>query len=408
MNDKPDHFRQNNDFWIFGILVCAIIIAVIILTALAFDIPASPAVPGSAQEIRIGAIYNLNGSQSSLDIPSARGAELAAADLNRNGGVNGRNISLLVVDGRSDPDVIREAATKLINDDKVTVLIGMSDTDMVLPAARVAADAKHIFVTSGATSPLLPDQVPGYLFLAAFGDNAQAAAGAEFARTELNASRAFVVTDSSMEYTRLLSQYFSKRFISAGGSIVGNAGYDGTSGNYESVIVGTDISGQKPDVIFIACGPQDCGNVTRTIRAAGITAPVIGGDSMDSPALAEYAGQDAGNIFFMTHADIGNDSGDRNMAPFIAEYEQEFNETPTAFAALGYDTVNIVAEAARLSQSGDLRDGIWSIHGYDGLTGTYSYANRSFIPQKSVTIMELKNGTMISHGEWTPAVVPAP
>jgi branched-chain amino acid transport system substrate-binding protein len=250
--------------------------------------------------------------------------------------------------------------------------------------------------------------VPGYLFLAAFGDNAQAAATAEFARSDINASRAFVITDSSMEYTRLLSQYFSEQYTATGGVVSGNASYDGNFDNYAAAIAGAGISGAQPDAVFIACGPQDCGNVTRAVRAAGISAPVLGGDSMDSPALAMYAGPDAGKIFFTTHADIGNDSGDRNMAPFIAEYEQKFNETPTAFAALGYDTVNLVAEAARLSPSTDLRDGIWAIRGYDGLAGTYSYANRAFIPQKSVTIMELKNGTMVSHGEWIPRTVPVP
>jgi branched-chain amino acid transport system substrate-binding protein len=52
---------------------------------------------------------------------------------------------------------------------------------MALAAARVAAVSHRVFLTSGATSPELPGAVPGFLFLACFGDNAQASAAAEWA-----------------------------------------------------------------------------------------------------------------------------------------------------------------------------------------------------------------------------------
>jgi branched-chain amino acid transport system substrate-binding protein len=136
---------------------------------------------------------------------------------------------------------------------------------------------------------------------------------------------------------------------------------------------------------------------------------VLGGDSLDSPHLAKEAGPDAGRIFYTTHADISASSGDPDMTAFISRYEKKYHETPNAFAALGYDTVNIVAEAIRASPSStDLRAGLWSVNRYNGLTGTISYAGHSQVPQKSVTLLELRNGTPVSHGERIPQEVPAP
>jgi branched-chain amino acid transport system substrate-binding protein len=366
----------------------------------------TPADSGSADAIRIGAIYNTNGSQSSLDIPSAQGARLAAQEINERGGINGRNVVLIEKDGRSNTTEIAAAANQLINEDHVQVLIGMSDSDMVLPAAQVAAKSGIVFVTSGATSPLLPAQVPGYLYLACFGDNAQAAAAAEFAGADLHATKAAVITDQSMEYTRLLSRYFTERFTTGGGTITGTVQYEGGAGNYTSAGIMSGLGSARPDVVFVACGPADCGAVIRAVRDAGITAPIIGGDSLDSPQLASEVGPGADRIYYTTHADISTSSSDRNVSAFIRQYYLQYGEEPNAFAALGYDTVNVVAQA--MTASPDLRHGFAAIQRYDGLTGTISYRNQSQMPDKSVTIMEIKNGTVVAVGERMPRVVPAP
>jgi branched-chain amino acid transport system substrate-binding protein len=146
--------------------------------------------------------------------------------------------------------------------------------------------------------------------------------------------------------------------------------------------------------------------VIRAVRDAGITAPIIGGDSLDSPQLASEVGPGADRIYYTTHADISTSSSDRNVSAFIRQYYLQYGEEPNAFAALGYDTVNVVAQA--MTASPDLRHGFAAIQRYDGLTGTISYRNQSQMPDKSVTIMEIKNGTVVAVGERMPRVVPAP
>ncbi len=132
----------------------------------------------SQAPIRLRAVFNLTGGQASLDVPSRNGAVLAAEQINAAGGVLGRQIELLTVDGETDTTVLAARTGELIAAG-VSAVFGLSDTNAVLAAAPVAAAANIFFVTSGATSPQLPQQVPVYLYLACFGDNEQAAAAAE-------------------------------------------------------------------------------------------------------------------------------------------------------------------------------------------------------------------------------------
>jgi len=171
--------------------------------------------------VTIGALYNLTGAQKNLDVPSSEGARLAVDQSNESGGVLGRRVSLLLVDGQTKPELIAEETGWLFKRaPAVSGLIGFSDTDMVLAAAPVAAKHRRVFLTSGATSPQLPAAVPEYLFLACFGDNVQAAAGAEWAYDSRKARTVAVLYNEDTSYTRLLRGYFETRFKELGGKIL--------------------------------------------------------------------------------------------------------------------------------------------------------------------------------------------
>jgi ABC-type branched-subunit amino acid transport system substrate-binding protein len=174
--------------------------------------------------VRIGAIYNLTGGQSSLDSPSLDGARLAVERINARGGLLGRRVELLERDGQTNEAVVKRAAASLVASG-VSAIVGLSDTDQVLAAAPIAASAGVPFVTSGATSPRLTSQIPNWLFLACFGDNAQAAASAQYATDRLGARTAAVVYDRDLDYTRLLARYFERSLRAQGGQVLVTADY---------------------------------------------------------------------------------------------------------------------------------------------------------------------------------------
>lgn len=355
----------------------------------------------------LGAIYNLTGTQAALDVPSAQGARLAVEEINRDGGLFGRQVRLVVEDGESRPAVVKTKTAELLNKFRFTLaLMGLSDTDMVLAAAPVAARSHRLFLTSGATSPRLPAQIPEYLFLACFGDNVQAAAGAEWAYQFLSVRTASVLFNSSESYTRLLQGYFQTRFRQLGGQVISVESY--TRENLSEAVHRL----RKADIIFLSAEvPSEALRAVLLLRNAGISAPILGGDGFDSEDL--WAQQPkVSNVFFTTHAYLGPDNPDPQVAAFRKAYSQAYpGSTPGAFAALGYDTVRLVLVAIAQADGTDpegVRKALAGIRRFDGITGTLSYRAGSRIPSKSVTILRVEHGQRKMVRQLLPSRVPPP
>jgi branched-chain amino acid transport system substrate-binding protein len=342
----------------------------------------------TGQIVKIGAIYNLEGSQSPLDLPSARGARLAVQEINAHGGIDGREIELILCDGKSDPAKVRECAKGLLNEN-VSAMMGLSDTDMVLAALPAAAGAGIPFVTSGATSPGLAEEYRG-LFLACFGDNVQAAAGAEYAYNKMGLKTCALLADGDMEYARLLAGYFKERYLDLRGKIVMEANINGT----DLMNLSRAVRDKNPDMIYLAARPDEAGAMVVVMRRAGVQSPVFGGDSLDS---AELRREGMGRIVFSTHALIDERSPSTGM--FAKAYRAEYGHPPeNAFSALGYDTVNLLADAIDRAGSGDpqaILKALDNTSGFKGVTGEISYQNGSRIPNKGVTMVLLNNGKVV-------------
>jgi branched-chain amino acid transport system substrate-binding protein len=350
---------------------------------------------GSGQMIKIGAIYNLEGSQSPLDLPSARGAMLAVKEINALGGIDGRKIELILCDGKSDPAKVRECAFGLL-DENVSAMMGLSDTDMVLAAVPAVAGAGIPFVTSGATSPMLAGEYRG-LFLACFGDNIQAAAGAEYAYNEMDLKTCSLLVDGDMEYARLLAGYFKEWYLDLGGEIRMEAFINDSDLRNLSQAVGD----KGPDMIYLAAGPEEAGAIIEVLRRAGIQSPVFGGDSFDSPVLRR---EGMGRMVFSTHALM--DERSPTTGEFARAYRTEYGYPPeNAFSALGYDTVNLLADAINRAGSGDpkaILEALENTSGFKGVTGEISYQNGSHIPNKDVTMISLTDGRIAGSEIVTP------
>lgn len=360
-----------------------------------------------SKPVQLGALYNLGGAQADLDLPSSRGAQLAVRQINEAGGVLDRKLELLLEDGKTDTMVIRQKVEAMLDQTPdLVALLGLSDTDMALAAAPAAKAAKRVFLTSGATSPRLPAQVPDYLFLACFGDNVQAAAAAEWAFDELSARTAVVLYDSLDTYTLLLHQYFVSRFVSLGGTVLTAKGYN--PDNTSQIGQGLPAA----DVVFLSAAIVDrIAPIVRQLRQQGITSPVLGGDGYDSES-GWAANPDISDVFYTTHAYLGADNTKAMVQNFRNAYSAAYSGSqPDAFAALGYDAVNLLADAIRRAGTTDpeaVRQALAATKDFQGITGVIRYENGGQIPRKSVSMIEVKNGQTSLKAEVVPVVVPDP
>ena len=392
--NRPPHASRNGRW----VRLCGMAISALALVCVGASAAERPIV--------IGAMYNLTGGQEDLDVPSLRGARLAVDEANKKGGVLGRQVELVVRDGHTKPKVIARETAKLFKQaPQVAGVFGFSDTDMVLAAAPVAAKHKRVFITSGATSPKLPHEVPRYLFLACFGDNVQAAAGAEWAVKTLKARTAVVLYKKTSTYAKLLHGYFQTRFKQLGGKVLIVRPY--TLATIKDAVKALP----KADLIYFAAQPDDVVAGVAALRGAGIAVPILGGDGLDIGAAWQQVAH-ADDIYFTTHAYLGADNPDARVQAFRAAYAKAYpDKDADAFSALGYDTARLLMAAIK-SAGGTkpqaVRKALAATHDFGGVTGTISYRGGSRIPAKSVSIIAVMHGRQSLAASVLPTKIPPP
>jgi branched-chain amino acid transport system substrate-binding protein len=337
--------------------------------------------PVLAAPVKIGAVYCNVGDQKALDEPSWRGAQAAVALRNKSGGINGRPVELIRIAADSTPNAVASAVRSALQaNPDMAGLIGLSDSDLALAAGREANRAGRVFVTSGATSPLLPSQVGGRFFLACFGDNVQAAAAAEWLRAR-GAKKAAVVYNKSQTYTRLLGRYFTEAFEAAGGSVSSMVAF----GNGEEIGLAEDW--KSCDAIFLSAESADeAAKAVAKLRGAGFTGPVMGGDGYDNPSF--WTGNPlAKNVFYTTHAYPARGPGSAGPATLSAFRANYRGGTPDAFSGLGFDAARVLMDG--LARGGkDLARQIRQGTDVDGVTGPITYLGCSRVPSKPVAIVD--------------------
>jgi len=358
----------------------------------------------SHNSISIGTIYNLEGTQAILDVESARGARMAFAEIDAEGGVSGRKVQQFEARGVTEAGEVHDAtATLLARNPEILTVIGLSDTDMAKAAAGAVTAFDRVFITSGATSPRLPSEFPGHVFLACYGDNVQAAAAAEWMYRDLAARDILVLYDDTFEFTRLLTGYFRKSWKDISGKDVSAIKVDPQS---------PDVlreSFQGVDAIYLGLQTAESAIGTiRALRAAGFEGPIIGADGFDARSTWEK-NVDISGVYFTTHGYFGVDSPDPQARAFGRRFEKMYpGDTPTAFAGLGYDTVRLAVLASRNAiTANDVAQTLSGISAFKGVTGTLSYTEGS-VPRKTVTILNVKAGTVRYQSEIMPEFVSTP
>jgi branched-chain amino acid transport system substrate-binding protein len=249
------------------------------------------------------------------------------------------------------------------------------------------------------------------MFLAAFGDNVQAAAGAEYALDTFGDS-AYLLWDKGQTYTTLLAEYFKARFTEAGGTLVAEDTYESDATDFAAQIAKIKALPEQPAFYYVAAMPGNIGIVVKQMRDAGLTGPIIGGDGYDTPDLPAIAGPASNDVYFTTHALMDANGGTEPIKAFMAAYEAKFGHpVENAFAALGYDTVYLLKDAIERAGSMDgqaLKGAIETTADFPGITGSITFSPDSHVPQKGVTVIEVVDQAFTLAAEVVPTSVPAP
>jgi len=353
----------------------------------------------ASKDIKIGVVYELTGSTASFGTAAANGAKLAFKEINANGGVLGKQISIAVADNKGEPSESSNAMTKVISQDKVIAVTGFTTSSNGIAGSTVAEANKIPFVAAATTNPKVTldentGKVKNYTFRVCFIDPFQGTVGANFVLNSLKAKNAAVMIDNSSDYSKGLSKFFKEAFVKGGGNVVIEEAYLQNDQDFKTVL--TKIKATNPDVIYVPGYYGEVGKIIKQAREIGITVPFVGGDGWDSPKLAEIGGADAlNNSFFTNHYSV-EDNSPKSKA-FLDAFQKEYGQVPDAMAVLGYDAAYALVDAIKRANSTDpekIREALANTKDFQGVTGSLTL-NDTHDAIKSAVIIEMKNGKQV-------------
>ena len=376
-----------------------------VLAGLAGLALATAAGAAQAQDtIKIGALYNLTGGLSSLDGPSLNGAKLAAKQVNETGGLLGKKVELIAFDTKTDQQETAKAAQRILTEG-IVAGIGQSDTTFVMAAAPLFQEKGIPFATSGATHPMLPQWVGNHMFMTPFGDDDQSYAIADYAYDKLGARNVVVWTDNSMDFTKALSKFFIERFEERGGKVINKGVFMMGDTDFSAQIARLQATDPKPDALFASAIPSEAGLIVKQVREQGLDMPIVSGDGFDTELVSTTPGPELANkVYFSTHTYRADDRPE--VQKFIKDYTAEYGREPeNAFAPLGYDAFNLVADAIKRAGSAEpakIRDALEATRGFKGVTGEISYTRKSMVPPKPISVISVNGGKYNVEEIWLP------
>lgn len=349
-----------------------------------------------ADTIKVGANLEMTGGSASYGISSKNAIELAFKEINEKGGINGKQLELVVADNKSEAAEATNAMQKLVSQDNVVAVIGPNLSSSVIAASAINNSAKVLDIAPMATNPYVTvDQASGktkdFNYRTCFIDPFQGTVMAKFATAELGVGNAAILIDNSSDYAKGLAQFFKENFVKEGGAVTAEESYLQKDTDFKATL--TKIKATNPDFLYVPGYYQEVGLIVKQARELGMNMPIAGGDGWDSAKMPEIAGAAALNNTYFSSLYSPEDSSDINKN-FVAAYEKAYGQKPDVFAALSYDSALLVAEAIKNAGSTEpakISEAMAKISGFSGVSGSVTFDDKHN-PVKSAVILEYKDG----------------
>ena len=281
------------------------VIALIAVTACASPTSppsASASAPPSADEIRIGAVFPLEGNAAGLAKEELAGVQAAADFVNTDGGINGRRIVLDVRDLESAADAL--AVMTALKADGAAVVVGAYSSALSIPASQAASDAGLVYWEAGAVADQLTGRgLPLVFRVGASGTNL-GSNSAQFAASDLAprlaktpAELRVAIVAANDDYARSVADAAAATADSAAMPVVARATYDLTIPDFPGVM--TQLKAARPDVVILASHIPDGVAFRRAMLAENLRVSALIGSTMAEcdPDFAGDLGPDAVGIF---------------------------------------------------------------------------------------------------------------
>ena len=333
--------------------------------------------------------------------PLTTGAELAIAEINGKGGILGKYVAArseqqMSPSGHSTAEIVGDAvriANELSAEKGIVAVIGHSSSTAAIPASAVYEGKDKLYLAPYATNMALSAHHYSRVFELLPNDRRSAELMARYA-DEIGLKKMVILSDRS-EYGQQTAIMFARYAEEQGIRIVVRDSFDSSRRSIEQILLtlldNTSFSMSEVDGMLVIGQPVDSGRLIAAARHLGIKMPILGTDTMSRPECIAAAGPAMKDVVALTVYYPGKISAAGDA--FAQAYRKRYNTEPDAWAALGYDAVNLVAEMAERRgsvASNDLADSLRVmrfVSPYVGVTGSFSFNSQGEAVSKPVFII---------------------
>ncbi len=353
-----------------------------------------------AQTIKIGINAPLTGDIPKVGEGTKFAAQMWLEDVKAAGGlsVGGKKfpVELVIEDNESKAESAVKAATKMITEDGVLVMVGPQASKQAVPAGGIANNYKTPMITPWSTNPDTTKDRP-YVFRACFLDPFQGPVLANFITQEFKFKKAAVLYDVASDYPKGLAEFFKKAWegLHGPGSVVAYESFTTKDTDFSSQL--TKINNSGAEVLFTPQYYNEVALIVQQAHQLGWKKPVVGSDSWGSAETVNLCGKDCYGLFFSTHYAAAGAKGATKA--FIDRYQKKHGYVPDDVAALTWDAMLIVQKAIEDTGglTGDLkkdrenvRSAMGRIKKFKGITGEMTFSG-SGDPSKCAVIVRISD-----------------
>ena len=310
----------------------------------------------------VGLLAPLTGVMAGHGESMEMGTRIAVAELNENGGINGRNVSLVVLDTQSDPGVAAQRAREVLGRNSAELVLGTglsSETLAVIPITT-AAEVPFVYAMDGELKTCAigqPDQVSNYVWGAGFTERMIVEPFLERLRTEHldNQSGASVYfLGGDYVYPRSTNEFARQIAEQMGFDVVGEEYVDVSTSDYTPVI--RRISNSGADLLIVTNPGSAAAVFMRQAQQLGLTDEMVisGFATFAQEAVAEMGDVSEGAVYANRYSDLLDNSENEDFVRrFRAAYpDRDLLPGPTA-AAGSYGALMVAAEAFNTAGTSD-------------------------------------------------------
>lgn len=356
----------------FGVLLCALMFTLSLVALGGCGGGEKTAAQDKAQgagEIKVGVAGPFTGAIAETGTTIKNAVLLAEEQINKAGGINGKQVKLDLQDDKADPKEAAAVANKFASDKSILAVVGHYTSSTTLAGSPIYNRAGLSHVGIGCTSPAVTDAGPF-----TYRDITSDAYDGEFVAKWMidEGFKNIAVAYENDDYGKGLAEVFKKKIESLGGQVPVMEPYNlGETKDFSAIL--TKFKSAKPDSLFIAGQYNEAAMLLKQGKGIGFKLPVFGSNGLYSDALIKLGGAEVEGLRCV--GAFHKAASSQEASGFIKAYNEKYGMEPDIWAAYAYDAANILFDA--IKNGGEDRTKIneymTTLKDFKGATGVTSF-----------------------------------